>query len=322
MAISRLTQILTGYVKTALFTRTVQWLVAIGLLYLVIANIDARSFTYIIASIPFWFYGTTVALGSLALVLATIRWKILSPSYRFSDLLHLNFIGFFFAFALPSTITGDVTRVALAKGETQDKVHLSGAVLADRLLGFLSLIVLLLLGGPGSALGKHIDAGSTALIASLVIVVIPIVLTGLVKNRDWITRRLPEIVSKTLNMLITSLSIQTRNAKGLILAFLISVMSQLIFAFSFMIAGTILGAPLAFGDYVICSAIVQVAGLLPVSVAGVGVKDVTLVTIIVKSGVDLDTATAIALSGYPGTIILVGLGYIALLHYRSSGRIR
>jgi uncharacterized membrane protein YbhN (UPF0104 family) len=158
------------------------------------------------------------------------------------------------------------------------------------------------------------------MIGTLVIAAIVLFIFTIIRYRETAALGIPAIFAEKLRMLVSALSSQMNNTKGLIYAFLVSIISQCVFAFGFMIAGFTLGVPLGFGDYVVCCAVVQVAGLLPVSVAGIGLKDVTLITILSKSGLHQDSAAAIVLSGYPATIVLVGLGYLALIRYRSRSK--
>ncbi len=61
--------------------------------------------------VPWWFYPIVISLKIFALTISTFKWKLFAEGSNFKELLILNIKAQFYTFALPSSLTGDISKV-------------------------------------------------------------------------------------------------------------------------------------------------------------------------------------------------------------------
>lgn len=116
----------------------IQSIVTVALLALVFRGFDWPAFRALYAALPLWYFGASLAVILLGLVLYAWRWHILLQStgthVAFRIVLEQHLIGVFVNNLLPSTVGGDVAKVFyLGRGVGYRAV--AASVVLDRLFG-------------------------------------------------------------------------------------------------------------------------------------------------------------------------------------------
>ena len=269
--------------------------------------------------------GELISHANLPLIAATLlvvlianfvvgwRWHLIlsaeAPSPGSTTLLKIMFVGLFFNQILPTGIGGDVvrawrcSRVGIALGAA------IRSILLDRACGYLVLIVLYAVGLPALL---HIlpDARER----SAVLAGLAVGLLGLVAllSLDCLPRPILRLrlmapfaeLSRAGRRLFTNPR-QCRAVLGL------SVITIALTVLAFKFAGDAIGSRLSLGSWMLIVPPVTLIQLVPVSLAGWGVREAALVVALGSFGVPAEAALAISvlvglcliLAGLPGGLI-------------------
>lgn len=126
----------------------VRIIIALVLCYWLLRKIDIKTSFSIMKQVNLGYFVLGMVLFFIFLLICNWRWKLLLDvrglRYSFSYLLKVYFISWFFNNILPTTVGGDVLRIAYTvqrdKGSNQSKTSLAVAVtLIDRFIGFIGL---------------------------------------------------------------------------------------------------------------------------------------------------------------------------------------
>jgi uncharacterized protein (TIRG00374 family) len=268
--------------------------------------------------LPWWFYPASFIVAMVSQVIATIRWRFFLPEKSFSELFKLNLIGIYYSFILPSSITGDVAKVLQIKEPAKGKSHVVAGLIIDRLIGFFSMTLLLI---PAILLSKLaifypflIYVIALAVILLLALILFYFRIASSIFNKIM---RCLKINSQKINTLYTTLAqliigIENlmRENKKLFYVFLCALFFQLFNAATFLITDVVFIFNLSFWHYALFASIIQVIVLLPLSIGGIGLKDVSLVALFSLSGINKETALTASFSCYPIFITLILLGFL------------
>jgi glycosyltransferase 2 family protein len=126
--------------------------VSFGLLLLLlwIMRKDAKEVMGILKNSNKLIFLSAIGLNMLLSVVTSYRLKLLmrgqSVKVSIKDAVYLTFIGYFYNNFLPTAIGGDIAKAYYASKKTNNKIASYAAVLADRILGLVSTLLIALLG--------------------------------------------------------------------------------------------------------------------------------------------------------------------------------
>ncbi len=232
---------------------------------------------------------TALGLYLLVQVFCAYRWKLLAQPLGFNGSLkrfvYYYYAGMFFNMFLPTSIGGDISRCYyLAQGEAGWKRSLV-SVLADRGVGFLALIFILataMFQSSGMLFPDQLRMAIKGLAFFLVLgLIIPFFLKGFFT-------RLKQPFSFPL--------IYWQRPALLFLALLLSILSQLVVIGAHMLIGLSLGLKIPWGFYFIFYPLAAAAGMLPVSLNGLGLREGTYMLLLSKVEIPWEGGMAFAVS--------------------------
>ncbi len=217
-----------------------------------------------------------------------LKLRLLLPELSIRQSLRFTMIAVLYGTALPGQLAGDavkafrLTRAASRAGDVSATI---AAVTIDKVLGLFALLLLTAVGLGldamvfGASVVKLIGLGLAAFIALLVVVVFapvpPFLQKWTVKFSAW--RRLTLRPSTLLQSLLYGLVFQS--------------LSILVFA----VLGAAMGLELSMASWAVVVGLVSVVLLLPVTIAGVGLRDGSLVGLIALLGQSQSAALALSL---------------------------
>jgi len=289
-----------------------KWVFSLGLLIVVLLKIEWSTLVSALLLVSWWYYPLALLLVLFAQVLATWRWKLFLPDDRFWTLFRFNLIAQFYAFSLPSALSGDVMKVVHMKNNSQSKSYYAATVYMDKLLGLLALFIFLSIATFNSEYTFYSSlfwpcAGISVSIFCLIMAI---------KN-DWvknlIIRFLHLIGLKRLDSFIEAIHSLKKNWKAMLLSLILSFGFQLAFVSIYALCEYFLQLNLSFFDYLICVSTAQIVTMLPLSIAGLGLKDVSFIYLLSIYNVTNENALALSLIYYPLLLLTVIAGYIYLL---------
>jgi glycosyltransferase 2 family protein len=265
-------------------------------------------------------------LAALALltVVAAVRWQYIvvkcGAPITFKSAYYYTMVGWFFNQTLPSTVGGDAARVyLLARGGAGWRIA-SYSVLVDRGIGLFFLVILVAICLPWSLVLIKDQVGRIALTtiaiggiaAALGFAALALVPEALA-DRWWVTRHVAG-VAKVLLQLCRS----TRTA------FTISALSILIHLLTVVAAwgaAKSFAAPLSLADALILVPPVMLISIIPISIAGWGVREGLMVVAFGYAGLPQSDGLMVSLLiGFAMFIVgIFGAIWWVLTGHRLSG---
>jgi uncharacterized protein (TIRG00374 family) len=255
---------------------------------------------------PSAFLFALVLLG-VGLVLSALRWKILlaAAGVRLSlaRAAHLYFVGYFFNALLPTSVGGDVLRAWALKG-TAPLAVAAGSILVERILGFGCLLLLGLAGSfaaPGAAPARH----ALSIAAAIYIVGLILVLRGRIPSPK---NRLLSRIFAVLDRVRREIQSYGLHAKPIAAAFILSFAWQAILIAVNLVLSRGMGGTIPLSSLLVLVPVVQALTMIPISLGGLGVREMGYEFFFRSSGFDPAEGVALGLAWLSVSMIFALLG--------------
>lgn len=251
---------------------------------------------------PAWFVGSFATL-LLSVVLQCLRWRTMLgradiPLHKFAYFL---FMGYFLNLIIPTQVGSDLVRSA-AFGRKYGEVGLNvGLVVAQRVIGLVFLVLFAAVGAwfYRQALLAHLDLRLSAYLVSAGAVLLAAAGLAIWSFRDRLSRY------PVVGALTSSLTDPAVLRAALLHSFLIQVVTSVS---TWMLFRAVFPEP-DFWQITLFGSIVQVALLLPLSVGGVGIRDVLNLALFSGIGnLPSDRIVTVSLLGYSSLVLLAAIG--------------
>jgi uncharacterized membrane protein YbhN (UPF0104 family) len=292
------------------------------LLWFVLSRVDLAGINARLRAADIRWLAPSLLIGPAAVLLAAWRWQVLSLGLlRFGEAVRYTWIGIFFGSIVPGMVGGDVAKgVSLAaKTMRTREVRLPLSIVVDKLVGFWVLLLgfivvaLIMLGlqpqlfqGMRSALG--VAAGVTAAgLVALGTICHP-------RGATWfaaITTKLPTAALRAGAVrAFAAFGSYDRQGRVLLKAALISAVIHALNALSFWFVMRALAIPASIWFAAVFYPLLSTLLALPVSVSGVGVRDVFAASMFTAFGLNPESGVAFSwlLLGMSVPSILIGGG--------------
>lgn len=253
-----------------------------------------------------------LSLSLVCWVIAAARLWCLLPEYRYRDLLHVTFIARFYATILPGQIAGDVVK-AYRLGRQSDQIgHAEAATVLDRVLGLFALFLLsasMVLHAPHLPMVLRLSfaLGTVALLAGGVLAGSRLFRHGIVDR--FLAHREGRIATFVREFGI-ALHEYLHKPIALVAALLIAVVFHLGCILMQVLLGDALGIKLQWADWTVVYAGVSLLMLLPISVAGLGLREGGYVGLLALFGYKASAALSLSFAILGASLVaaLVGGG--------------
>lgn len=296
-------------------------LVSASLLAFLFWRVDRAAFLRTLAALPPLVFLACFALYLLGYLLSTVRWHRLLAAEAiqipFWRLTLVYFEGAFFNLFLPTLIGGDIVRGVAIYRITGGHPASLASILLDRLSGFAALLCIAL-----AALLLAADRIASPEISALVVAVaaafaglLTVLLHGRLTDRAVGLLRVVGLArfEAKLQGLVDAIRRYRGHRRALGTAFLLSGLLQAMIILTYYIVGEALGVGIPVGYYFLAVPLITVISMLPVSVAGLGVREGSVVYFFSRVGVDAATALSMSLIWFSLTILVSSLGGLAFL---------
>lgn len=297
--------------KTRLFI-AVKVLVSLSLLGYILAQLDWDSLLSRSADITWWGLPVAVAVMLCNYGLGTLRWALLlrnhHPEYRVAALFRPFMIGAFFNNVLPSSTGGDLVRSYYIYRYERNAVSALSPIITERVLGLVVLLAItvtsITLAGAEAvvtrALWLPLNLFLAAGIVGLVIIAIP--------ASYWPLHRLLERLARfRVAALLLRIGEAThgylRRPALIAGVVMLSVVAQLLVVLCYQLLALAMGITIPFGTLLVVTTIAMITASLPITVGGMGVREITVVALMVRFGVETSEAAATALFFIPVMIV-------------------
>ena len=272
----------------------------------------------------FWLLAGAVALTGFAIVLSAVRWqavlRTLGIHAGLRKLVSLSFAGQFVSNVLPTTIGGDVLRVSRLSKDNGEPADTFASVVLERLTGWLVLPLITLFGlainpglrvlGEATVLALLIAAGTLVALVFVIVVADHRRLGGRFESaKGW--RRFVAAVHDG----VEKLRRHPISALGVLVA---GIAYQLVLCLAAMLAAAALGiAWLGFTPLLAFLPAVLIAQVLPLGIAGLGIREGAFVIFLTPLGVPAEEAVALGLMLY---VLNLAVSLIGVPSFAVGGR--
>ncbi|MBL7069783.1 MAG: flippase-like domain-containing protein [Candidatus Omnitrophica bacterium] len=270
---------------------------------------------------------STIFLFFLTIFIMAYRFKTILWAkgllLRFSEVLNLTFIGYFFNNFLPTAVGGDVVKAYYAYKKTDDKLNSFISVFMDRFMGFLSLFIL----AGASLIFSYRYVKSKPLITSLTIAVLfTLVLTlTLFFNRRLARLFLPLLplvrrlnLKEKIERVYNNINAFRENRGLIAQTLLLSIAAQLVGFFIIYILIKGMGSFISLKMVLLLMPLVYIISMLP-SINGLGIRE-SAIYFLFGPYVGYKTAFALSLVWLFMLFLVSVAGGVAYLfggHYRN-----
>lgn len=257
----------------------------------------------------------------LASLIGSLRWWVLlrhtAELIRYTQVLPSYYLGVFFNNILPTTMGGDIVRTLHLSFRGMNTKALIGSAVIDRTVGLFTILTIGLVSislSPEVVLGRGdrlMLAGTTTLGLAGIWLLFNTHFLNLIQR--LITAYQHTRVRKYL-LETVQLCHSYRSARGRLLAAVtLTILMQSAVIVSYYILGKAIGITLSLFTYFGVIPLVFLAGALPVSLGGIGVREGALVGLLVAIGIDTQLAIALSLlylfvllvSSLPGGLVML-----------------
>ena len=296
--------------------RAAQCLVAFVLLWLVVRNVDGPSFVAALQRLRVSSLTTATLLFFLACALAVAKWRLLWRRATWWQMLSANFVAQFYSVALPGQLAGEVVKTLRVGHSFSDTTNVAASVIVDRATGLFGIFALAL----GGALLSTSTAATHAVFALCVMVVGALCglfvatrpgfiaaassgLASLGSRFRWLRR-----LTQTLVNLLSAWASLISDPRAIVGAIILGIVYQALgVGINYTIA-TGVGVYVEFTDWCWVFGLASAVLLLPITIAGIGVREATYVGLLGLFNVSIEDAVLISLVGFGVSLIGVLIG--------------
>lgn len=260
------------------------------------------------ADLNVWLWLSAVGVLLFAMVFSARRWQVFAEELRFQRTLPqysaYYFIGQWFNLSLPTSVGGDVVRVWYLDGKSGRKLAALASVFLERLNGLLVLIGVACVGiliAP-VALPMWVHACVWGVVAGAVLGMgaLPIL-------QRW--RMLP---AQRREQMKTVLDLM-RVPRVIAWATIMSILVQIAGVISLWLIGVALDLEIPFGYCCVLGPMVSLLTLLPISVNGMGVRELGTVVFLAPLAIHEDSAKTLAFLWFMVNVAVSLLGGLVYL---------
>lgn len=292
-------------------SRLIRLVVSGLLLGLVAWRTDWAKFAQAFASLQMGWWWAAVALCIVGQVFSTLRWQQMARALGFErsnkQMLGYYFIGMYFNLLLPTSVGGDVVRAWYLNGQSGRRLNAFLCVFLDRFSGLLALLALACLAVVLSPVPLvpwivwSVYGMAASCLAGLVL---------LPTLARW--ARLGEVRVLKIRAALGILRQPSLFARTTALSFVVQSLSVVMV----WLVGIALGADVPASFYWIMVPMVSLLTMLPVSVNGMGVREVSMAILLAPMGAGRDVAVPLALLWFAVSALASLMGGLVYLFGR------
>ncbi len=304
-----------GRLARSLWVRLV---VTAGLLALVATQVDWEKAWHRVEKGSWAWFAAAALLFATAQVFGAFRWHLLvvaaGIAARWPESCRAYAIGLFFNNFLPTSIGGDAARALVIGRPTGRLPRAFTSVVLDRTTSFLCLLAvswIMLATNPGPVPGSLI-AGLAAATGAVTAAVTLLLLMGL-RSRGRLVSWLPEGVRRFGRDAREALRVSMASRRLLAGATGLGLVVQVFAILSFWAVARSVGLHLPLSLMGVAASLILLIALMPISIAGFGVREGGMVLVLGAAGVSATDATVISLTGVVAVMLATLPGGIALL---------
>ena len=304
--------------------------ISLTLIIVILRSINIGALWEVVRNANLWYLLAAQGLLLFGVVVRAYRWRILVQDQgvyaSLRELTALYFVGFLFNNILPSGFGGDAVKMYELSDRSKRGAEAVSSVLVDRFIGLIALqaIALIALAFSWRLMPTWIVILTVSFFAGSLMVAWVVSYRPLWNALDrWVPLFNRLLSIKPLRSLGTSL--QSYSGSALLRAFGVGIVFNVLLIAANVLIGTALGLELPLPYYMIFVPITSLVLVLPISFAGLGVREGAYVFLFTQAGAAPEVALSVSLLVYVlGTVVpgLIGGVIYVLRGARDYGEIK
>lgn len=296
--------------------RAAQCLVALVLLWVVVRNVDFSSFTAAVGKLQASWLATAATLFLAVCALGVVKWRLLWRRATWWQMLSANFIAQFYSVALPGQMAGELVKTLRVGRRFSDTTNVAASVIVDRVTGLLGIVLVALCGAFLSANTAAVNVIAVLCVTATLALgglfaatrpsTIVTVSSGVAKFGSrfaWLRRP-----SQMATNLLSAWASLASNPGAIVGAVLLGIICQTVSVLINFIIAAGVGVHVEFADWCWIFGVTSMALLLPITVAGIGVREATYAGLLRLFDVPIEDAVLISAVVFGITLIGVSIG--------------
>jgi len=299
----------------------IKLLISLGLLTFLLTRTDLQTIWTLFRSLRLPIFLSSLLLYILAQILSSLRWRCLLRAEEINlpiwKLVLLYFEGMFFNLMLPTLIGGDIVRGYQVFRLTRQHEASLASILVERLSGYAAMIMIatiaLILAYP------YLQDPAVVWVTAASAVGLIGVIAGLLSDQlQSLFFRLLNSAGLarfhgTLHGLYEAIQRYWGHRRALLLAVGLSLILQSLAILIFYLISRSLNFLVPLGYFFLFVPLISVVSMLPISVAGLGVREASSIYFFAKVGLDSASAMSLSLLWFAITAFSSSLGGIVFL---------
>lgn len=259
-----------------------RFVISFGLLLVLIwiMRKDAREILGILKGSNKMLILLAVFINMLLCIAVAYRLKLLMSGQKIllsiKDAVHLTFIGYFFNNFLPTAIGGDIAKAYYVSKKTNNKIASYAAVLADRILGLIAILLIALVGL--IFIGKSLDNKFIIWMVPVVFILTAAIIAILLKKNNIVAKAssgksgMLYTIKEKLLKLYTAINLYRNSPALLVKGMALSLGLQTMSIFSIYLFILCIGGDIPLFRLFLIIPLVWAVSMLP-SLNGLGVRE-------------------------------------------------
>lgn len=296
----------------------VKILISVLLMYLLIRQIDYEEFRSALADVSVDGILVIVLAYITSIMFNAIKWQVLLPRTEIFFLVGLSFRAQFYATVLPGQLFGEASKITAWSDRGEDIADVTASVVFDKITGIIGQILLGVIGVYASSKVKEIDNKWV-----FVLIIVAVFLGIYISTERNVSSFIREII-KCIGKISYRAEIKCSefydswclfSTKKTILFKSIAwgIVNQLLGIVSVWYLSSRMGLGVSLVEYCWIMSLMSVILLLPVSFAGIGLRDTSMASMLSMFGVPVGSSLVISISMLLAQIISAGIGGIYVL---------
>lgn len=299
--------------------------------FLLVRMVDWREFWGGLRLFSPWLFGVVVLINLVSALIMARRWDLLIRAaglrVPFGTVAAYTFLGMFFNQILPGSVSGDAARIWCLGGRHTTWKKSAGIILWDRVLGLVALIAITLVIMP-RYWRVALDGRAAIMLWLLFLAGFAVFLSlqsgAVIGGLEALVRRLrrspPDEEHDWAAALFSGIRSFLTDRAAMAWAFLLSLVIRAFWIAGAWIISEALGLPVPWGYYLFAISLVELLRSVPVSVQGLGVRELALVYFLAPYGVTAAQATLLSLLFYTAlTAAGLAAGLVYLVQKLAGG---
>jgi len=292
-------------------------LIGIILFMFILTKIDLKSFFNLLRDINLYYFIGAVLLLFPMLFIKAYRWNYLKKTqninYKLSDSILMYGSGIYIGLLTPGRI-GDFIKVLYLKNDGNSAGKSFVSVFIDRIADLLFLIIF---GYIGMFFFIHLFRKQVYILSFIFIILLLIIIFAVTKKElaknllrkifgFFIPAKYKEKTKINFNDFYNDLKILNR--KKIFKVSLITVLVWMIYFIQIFLLANALNINISFIYLSVCACIAGLITLIPISISGIGTRDITLIVLFSFLGISRESAVAVSMLILSMSIVMALIG--------------